>query len=63
MERRNMNRASEYLLQNELLNLHLIESEYVIKLKSATKTDNRYYMMIEYCNGGDLEGLMEAKGF
>jgi serine/threonine protein kinase len=30
-------------------------------LKKAIKTDSRYYMFMEYCNGGDLKDLMEIK--
>jgi serine/threonine protein kinase len=38
-----------------------VESQYVVKLKKAIKTDARYYMFMEYCNGGDLKDLMEIK--
>ena len=38
-----------------------MESQYVVKLKKAIKTDARYYMFMEYCNGGDLKDLMEIK--
>ena len=30
-------------------------------MKKAIKTDARYYMFMEYCNGGDLKDLMEIK--
>jgi len=29
----------------------------------AIKTDSRYYIFIEYCNGGDLKELMELKQY
>jgi hypothetical protein len=30
-------------------------------MRKAIKTDARYYMFIEFCNGGDLKELMELK--
>ena len=34
---------------------------YVVKIKKAIETKDRYYIFMEYCNGGDLKDLMEAK--
>ena len=33
------------------------------KLQKAIKTDSRYYMFMDYCNGGDLKVLMDMKSF
>ena len=33
----------------------------MVRLDKAIKTDNRYYLMLEYCNGGDIEELMKVK--
>jgi serine/threonine protein kinase len=30
-------------------------------MRKAIKTDARYYIFMEYCNGNDLKELMEAK--
>jgi serine/threonine protein kinase len=46
---------------SEIQNQDLVDSQYVVKLKKAIKTDSRYYMFMEYCNGGDLKDLMEIK--
>jgi len=35
----------------------------VCGLKEAIKTKNRYYLMLEYCNGGDLEELLKVKDY
>ncbi len=40
-----------------------MDSQYVTRLKKAIKTDSRYYMFMEYCNGGDLKDLMEQKNY
>jgi len=32
-------------------------------MKKAIKTDSRYYIMMEYCNGNDLKELMELKNW
>ena len=30
-------------------------------MRKAIKTDSRYYIFMEYCNGSDLKELMELK--
>jgi len=32
-------------------------------MKKAIKTDARYYIFMEFCNGNDLKELMEIKGW
>jgi len=32
-------------------------------MKKAIKTDSRYYILMEFCNGGDLKEVMEAKNW
>jgi len=34
-----------------------------VKLRKAIKTDSRYYMFMDFCNGGDLKDLMEIKKY
>ena len=51
------------MVVNEIHNHDLIDSKYVVKLKKAIKTDSRYFMFMEYCNGGNLRDLMEIKKF
>ena len=36
---------------------------YVVKIKKAIETKDRYYIFMEYCNGGDLKDLLEAKNY
>ena len=42
-------------LQNEIQIMVEIRSENVIALKDATKTKNNFYLVMELCNGGDLD--------
>jgi len=36
-------------------------SNYVVKIRKAIETPDNFYIFMEYCNGGDLKALMEAK--
>jgi len=31
-------------------------------MKKAIKTESRYYIFMEFCNGSDLKELMDQKG-
>lgn len=42
-------------LKNEITILAKINSPYVIKLYDLQRTPNNYYLVMELCNGGDLE--------
>ena len=39
-----------------------ITNENVLSLIAATKTLSNYYLVLEYCNGGDLEGFIQKRG-
>ena len=62
-ERANLGRVQERFINSECVNQSLVKSEYVARLEKAIKTDNRYYIMLEYCNGGDLDEIMTAKEY
>ena len=34
----------------------------VASLVSATKTASNYYLVMEHCNGGDLDAFIRARG-
>ena len=42
-------------LQNEISILKSIDNPNIIKLFEIFKTQNNYYIVYEYCNGGNLE--------
>ena len=37
---------------------NLPESNHIIGLRDTIKTTAHYYLIMEYCNGGDLENLL-----
>lgn len=39
-----------------------MQSINVVKLITATKTASNYYLVLEHCNGGNLEELLKARG-
>lgn len=39
-----------------------IRSPHVVALRDATKTKNNFYLAMELCNGGDLNGFKQARG-
>ena len=45
----------------EIQNQDSVVSPSVVRMIKAIKTDSRYYIFIEFCNGGDLKELMELK--
>ncbi len=49
-------------LKNEISILSKLNNEYVVNLRDLQKTENNFYMIFDYCNGGDLENLKELRG-
>ena len=46
-------------LTNECNIMHDLNHPNIVKLVDVKKTKNHYYIMMEYCNGGELEGDLE----
>lgn len=63
VERRDLCKSKESLIVSEIQNQDAVDSDYVVKMRKAIKTDSRYYMFMDFCNGGDLKDLMELKKF
>jgi len=49
-------------LDREVDILQRVNSEYVVKLKDLKVTEHNYYLVFEYCNGGDLSNYRKFKG-
>jgi serine/threonine protein kinase len=62
VERSALCRTKEELIVSEIQNQDNVESQYVVKMRKAIKTDARYYIFMELCNGSDLKEVMELKG-
>eukprot|EP00347_Sterkiella_histriomuscorum_P019965 403339616 len=56
-----MNRKSWKNLHDEIQILDNLKSPHIIKLVDKFKTKNHFYLILEYCNGGDLETYLEKK--
>ena len=50
------------LLTNEVEIMTEIQHKHVVGLICGTKTVSNYYLVLEHCNGGDLEGFIKARG-
>ena len=61
IERAGLSKNKEDLILCEIGNQNLVDSDYVVKIKKSIKTDSRYYIFMEFCNGGDLKELIESK--
>ena len=48
-------------LKNEITILSKIDHPQVIKLKDIQRTENNFYLVMEFCNGGDLEKLKDLR--
>lgn len=62
--RAKMTRTSLKNLQEEIKILANLprEGDHIIRLHDTIKTANHFYLIIDYCNGGDLEELLESRG-
>ncbi len=49
-------------LEREVGILQMLDSEHVVKLRDVKMTENHYYLIFEYCNGGDLAAFRKRKG-
>ena len=61
VERSALCQTKESLIVSEINNQDACSSQYVVKMRKAIKTDSRYYIFMEYCNGSDLKEVMELK--
>ncbi len=51
------------LLESEIKVLKSCECHNIIKLYDMKKTSNNYYLILEYCNEGDLDGYVKKRKF
>lgn len=50
------------LIVNEIELMSEIQHQNVCRLYTATKTPSNYYLVMEFCNGGDLQEFVSLKG-
>lgn len=63
VERKDLCHTKESLIVSEIQNQDSVISNYVVRLKKAIKTDARYYIFMEFCNGNDLKEIMETRAW
>ncbi len=51
-------RRASMCFERELNALHEIDHVNVIRLHDCFRTKNYYYIVMDYCNGGDLGGYL-----
>jgi len=39
-----------------------VKSPYVVELFGITESENNYYLLLEFCNGGTLTSFVEKRG-
>ena len=49
------------LLENEIKVLKTCDNKNIIKLYDIKKTANNFYLILEYCNEGDLSVYLKKK--
>lgn len=62
-----VNRASltpdtQVYLNNEIKILSSLKNENIVTLYDVQKTDRNYYLIMDYCAGGDLEKFIKLNG-
>lgn len=62
VSKRNMSEKVYAYLEREVEILQMFNHENVVRLKDIKATDNHYYLIFEYCNGGDLANYRKSKG-
>ena len=63
VERKHLNNKKEKVIIDEIENQASIDSDYCVRVEEAIKTDSRWYIFIEFCNGFDLKDLLKAKSW
>lgn len=56
------NKFFEYLLINEIGALKKLNTPYIVRFIDLKLTMHNIYLITEFCNGGDLSGLLTKKG-
>ena len=63
VNRKGLSAHQEALVVSEINNQEAVKSRNIVSIKKAIKTEARFYIFMEFCNGMDLKIVMEQKGF
>jgi serine/threonine-protein kinase ULK/ATG1 len=62
IDRQNLSPEHQSRLEQEILCQRSVESEFIVKLLDVQKTDHNFYLILEYCEGGDLGVFIKKNG-
>ena len=51
------------LIENEVTIQSLFSSKNIVKIKKLIEGPEKFYIFMDYCNGGDLLELLKAKNW
>lgn len=61
IDRKRIKGKNHELLVNEIEIMTEIQDKNVVGLIAGTKTSSNYYLVMEHCNGGDVDGFIKAR--
>ena len=61
IDRKRIKGKNHELLVNEIEIMTEIQHKNVVGLIAGTKTQTNYYLVMEFCNGGDVDGFLKAR--
>ena len=61
IEKRKLTKQAAESLRQEVEISRKIKSANVVRLYECEETVHRYYLFMQYCNGGDLDGLLALR--
>jgi serine/threonine protein kinase len=61
LDRSKMSKRALKNVHDEIKIIGNIDSPHIVKIFDTIKSKRHFYIMLEYCNGGDLENLLETK--
>ena len=61
IDRKRIKGKNHELLVNEIAIMTEIQHRHVCGLIAGTKTSSNYYLVMEHCNGGDVDGFIKAR--
>lgn len=61
MEVANISQKELACIEKEVIIHNMVKSENCVKLYNSIKTASNLYMMMDYCNGNDLQGFLKLR--
>lgn len=61
IDRMQLNSRQIAYLNQEITALKNLNNDYIIRFYDVLKTTNKFYLVIEYCEGGDLKKYIEER--